>query len=376
MLPTATVSVTASTLDNGLVSVSVHEDGCLRVEAADGTVLDAVGRIVDGGDVGDTYNYGPPAQDLLVEAPAHVRVHTAEGGPLLGALVVDRVFDWPAGLAPGRQSRSPEKCQTTVTMRVELRTGEPFVRLSVDFVNQSTDHRARLHVGLATPATSSYAEGQFAVTERGLTNEGGWGEEPIPTYPASGFVDAEGAAVLLEQASEYELVDEGRELALTLVRAVGQLSRSIHPYREEPAGPEIPTPAAQCLGATGIRIAVMPHAGSWSEAGVLVAAERFRHDLHAVPGLAAPGGPLTQAEGLTVTGEGIVMSSLRRRDEWLELRIVAQHDEPTLATVEDIRAARRADLLGRAGAAIPLDNDRLELPMRPWEIATVQLQLT
>jgi len=371
----ATVSVSESTLDNGLISVSVGADGCLRVTAADGTVLDGVGRILDGGDIGDTYNYAPPPQELLVDSPEEVRVHAAETGPLLGAFVVDRIYHWPAAVTPERDARSPEVRPTTVTMRVELRVGEPFVRLSVTFVNQCTDHRARLHLGLARPATSSYAEGQFAVTQRGLTNEGGCGEEPIPTFPASAFVDAGGAAVLLQHVTEYELADDGRELALTLVRAVGQLSRSIHPYREEPAGPEVPTPAAQCLGATATQIAVMPHTGSWSEAGVLAAAERFRHDLHAVTGRGAPGLPLTEASGLSITGDGVVTSSLRRREDWLELRVVAEHETPTVAVVEGVRAARRADLYGRAGAELAVTNGRLELPMRPWGIATIQLQL-
>ncbi|MDQ3733168.1 MAG: alpha-mannosidase, partial [Actinomycetota bacterium] len=78
----APVLVRGSTLDNGLVSVSVRKDGCLRVAAADGTVLEGVGRIIDGGDVGDTYNYAPPRHDLLVETPAEMRMHMAEHGPL------------------------------------------------------------------------------------------------------------------------------------------------------------------------------------------------------------------------------------------------------------------------------------------------------
>lgn len=45
----------------------------------------------------------------------------------------------------------------------------------------------------------SHAEGNSGVTERGLTSEGGHGEEPIPMFPAGPFVDAGGTAVLLEQ---------------------------------------------------------------------------------------------------------------------------------------------------------------------------------
>lgn len=70
------------------------------------------------------------------------------------------------------------------------------------------------------------------------------------------------------------------------------------------------------------------------------------------------------------------MSSLRRREDWLELRIVAQHEAQTVAVVEGVRAARRADLFGRAGADLTLIDDRLELVLRPWEIATIQLRLT
>lgn len=59
------------TLSNGLVTVTALDDGTLRVVSADGTVLDGVGRIVDGGDRGDSYNYAPPGTDRLVETPAH-----------------------------------------------------------------------------------------------------------------------------------------------------------------------------------------------------------------------------------------------------------------------------------------------------------------
>ena len=55
---------------------------------------------------------------------------------------------------------------------------------------------------------------------------------------------------------------------------------------------------------------------------------------------------------------------------------MAQHEAPTVAVIECVRAARRADLYGRAGADLPLTGLRLELSMRPWEIATVQLRLT
>ncbi|MGI8693036.1 MAG: hypothetical protein ACR2JK_09075 [Geodermatophilaceae bacterium] len=362
-------------LDNGFVHVLVASDGTLSIIGRDGTALTGVGRLVDGGDAGDTYNYAPPAQDRTVDVPGSVHVSAAETGPLLAALIVDRTYAWPLGLTPDRASRTPETVPVHTSMRVEVRAGEPFVRLTVDLRNPSDDHRLRLHVPTARPATASYAEGQFAVVERALTNEGGCGEEPLPTFPASGFVDAGGVAVLLDHVTEYEVVSDGREIALTALRSVGQLSRSVHAYREEPAGPELPTPLAQCIGPVTMRVAVLPHDWPWQVDHVLRAAENFRHDLHTVPGLGPAGAELTAGKGLEIVGAA-VMTSLRRRGDWLELRLVAESPQPTWAKIFGVAAARRADLLGRPGETLPTHNGRLDLALRAWEIATVQLRLT
>ena len=363
-------------LDNGLVRVEAAGDGTLRVEAG-GAVLEGVGRLVDGGDAGDLYNYAPPEDDLLVTDPERVEVAAVAGGPVLGALAVSRTYRWPVGLDAAGTARSRERAGARTVLRAELRAGEPFLRLRVEVDNPCRDHRLRLHVPLAGPATHSSAEGQFAVVERGTTAEGGHGEVPLPTFPASGFVDAGGVAVLLGHVTEYELGTDPPELALTVVRSVGQISRDLHRYREEPAGPQTPTPGAQCLGTLAADLAVLPHPGAWHRDGVLTAMECFGHDLLAAAGGAEPGSVRgLEKTGLEVEGEGVVLSSLRRRDDWLELRLVCQHPDPVTATVAGgIAAAREADLLGRAGPELPVTGGALRLELGAWEIRTVQLRL-
>jgi mannosylglycerate hydrolase len=403
------VTVGPGWLDNGLVSVQVADDGTLRVRAGE-VVLEGVGRLVDGGDAGDLYNYAPPARDLVVEEPDQVQVVAGAAGPVRGDLAVLRSYRWPVGLEAGgapansaaaggtprpsqdagvaptalmdanRVGRSSERADVRTTMQVELRAGEPFARLRVVVDNPCRDHRVRLHVPLPGPAERSFAEGQFAVVERGTTAEGGHGETPLPTFPASGFVDAGGVAVLLDHVTEYELLTDPPELALTLLRSVGQISRYLHPYREEPAGPPTPTPGAQCLGARQVDLAIYPHAGPWHRDRVLTLAELFRHDLLAAPGSGLPEaatdpGRGPEGHGLRIDGEGVVLSSLRRRGDWLELRLACQHPDPVTATVGGgLVAAREADLLGRPGADLPVDGGALRLDLRAWEIRTVQLQ--
>jgi mannosylglycerate hydrolase len=149
-------TATADTLSNGLVEVAVTADGTLDVTGADGTVLTGVGRLVDGGDRGDSYNYAPPAHDVLVSEPVRIGVELLESGPLRARLRVTRVYEWPEALADGdRDRRAGRTVPTPVDMLVEVRAGEPFVRISTSFLNRSADHRLRLHVPLPLPVTTS-----------------------------------------------------------------------------------------------------------------------------------------------------------------------------------------------------------------------------
>ncbi|WP_330475289.1 hypothetical protein [Terrabacter sp. C0L_2] len=377
-------------LDNGLVQVRVDTDGTLTV-TADGVTLCGVGRLVDGGDPGDSYNYAPPAHDVLVSEPTQVSVTALSSeGPVVGSLRVDRRYDLP--VTSYLAGRSDETEPTTVAMHVELRAGEPFVRLRLDWQNVTRDHRLRLHVPTAEPATVSHAQGQLAVVERGRTAEAGpVGEHPLPTFPAERFVDAGDVAVLLGRTVEYEVVDSqdgGTEIAVTALRAIGYLSRNVHPYRSEPAGPQLPTPEAQVLGPCHLSLAVMPHRNSWAAAGVAEATEAYLHPVVVAPGTGPVGGPLPSIEGLSLLGAGVQLVSLRRRadaDTAVEVRVVNSSDQPTVAVLGSdavpVTAGLAVDGFGRPvelgdAADLPVVADgRARLPLRPWQIATVRVDI-
>jgi alpha-mannosidase len=365
-------------LANGLVEIEVDADGTFRLSGG-GVQLAGVGRIVDGGEAGDSYNYGPPADDRLVDDPVEVEITLASAGPLRGELIITRTYDWPRGLSPDAMARAEATTRTTVRMHLELRADEPFVRVKVDFENQARDHRVRFHVPVPSPVDGSAAEGQFAVVERGLTIEGGHGEVPLPTFPAHGFVSVDGASVLLDQVTEYEVVD-GRELALTLLRSFGLISRNANPYREDPAGPEVPVPAAQLLGERESSFAILPHAGGWQAAGTAGWADHYRHPVLVARGLGPRAATAETAARAGLSLDGATLTALRRRDGWLELRVVRLRPDggpvrivlPHDAT--DRLEAREADLLGRAGDPIAVSGDAVRLELGGWEIRTLQLR--
>jgi mannosylglycerate hydrolase len=182
--------------------------------------------------------------------------------------------------------------------------------------------------------------------------------------------------VLLDHATEYELVGGGAELAITLLRAIGSISVNIHPYRDEPAATEIPAPGAQDLGVRVThRFAVVPSANGWP--GTIALADLFRHEVLAVRGTAPAGGPLPpDAAGIRVEGPDVTVSSIRRvadehRGPGIEVRLTAMSDAGAAARLTGaFTEATTVDLLGRPLGTTSAGGE-LELDLAPWEIRTV-----
>jgi alpha-mannosidase len=194
-------------------------------------------------------------------------------------------------------------------------------------------------VPLRERADRSYAEGQFGIVERGLTPEGGYGEVAIPTYPASAFVCAGGVALLLDHVTEYEVIHD--ELALTVLRSTGLISRADNPWREDPAGPSLPIPAAQLRGPWRFAFAYYPDAESAVEA-----AELFRHPFLSARGTGAGTELGTQAGPLLDADPGVVLTALQRD----RARLVNESSDPRTVRFRD-----------------------QQVDLRPWEIKTISL---
>ena len=98
------------------------------------------------------------------------------------------------------------------------------------------------------------------------------------------------------------------------------------------------------------------------------------HGFVALPASGDGAEPLERA-GISLAGQGVVLSSLRRRGDWIELRLVCEVPEPRVAEISGgFAAAREADLLGRPGERIPLSDGALRLEMSPWEIRTLHFR--
>jgi alpha-mannosidase len=225
----------------------------------------------------------------------------------------------------------------SVRMRVARREGEPFVRLSGEIENRSPNHRLRIHVRLAEPAVGSLAGSPFELVERGLVSEGGELEAPSPTWPARHVVLAGGIAAFHEGVFEYEVTES--ELAITLLRCVGTISRQRLATRPFAAGPDVVTPDAQMLGTTRFELALQAGATSF---GLMADWERFALPLREVPTTGR--GTLPSSGSLLAVEGDCVLSNVRRKDGVLQVRLW----NPSAERPASVRVAGKPATIGPA----------------------------
>ena len=365
-------------LANEHLSVTVDpDDGTLTITTADGVTIQGANRFVDGGDGGDTYNYSPPADDRIVDRPTSVWIETIERAPVRARVLVTAVYEIPRAAIGDERScarRTDETEAVEIATTLELRAGERFLRIHVELDNRCRDHRLRAHFPLPVRVEGSDAECAFAVVHRGLTAEGGPNEVGLPTFVSRRFVDCSdgtmGVALLHDGLLEYEVVegDSGQELALTLLRATGYLSRSELALRPNPAGPLMPLEGPQLQGRVAVDYAVLPHRGDWRAADLYAAADDLLVPLERVRG--GGGERSLPAEGQALAVDGAETSAVLREGDDLVVRVFNPAPEPSTASIVLNGTPARGTIVDLRGR--PTGKVDGTLRLRPWEIATVR----
>jgi alpha-mannosidase len=218
-----------------------------------------------------------------------------------------------------------------LSARLTIDAGQPFVRVHVTGENRARDHRLRLLLGTGVTGGRVVADAAFGPVQRDrivATESALAMETPPPTAPmhryVSVFAAGRGATVFGDGLAEYEAFADGT-IALTLVRAVGELSRNDLPERPGHAGWPVPTPEAQSLGPFQASFAVMLHGPRTRP--TIDAIERAADDvLLPLTGetvrdaLAVP----EPVEGIELRGEALAFSAAKESEsgDWLVLRCV------------------------------------------------------
>ena len=382
-------------------SAHAIENEYLRVEAdaADGTltvhdlrtgqVLRGLNRFVDGGDRGDEYNYCPPERDTLVDRPAappRIRRTDVAGSQ---ALIIESTYRLPAGLAADRASRGDAMCDERITSTITLTAGVPRVDVSTTVFNAAEDHRLRAHFPSGLRTGVSKADQHFGVIERPVAlpewDPGTWMEQPLGTYPQKAFVSlddgAHGLTIANRGLPEYEALDtpDGGEIAVTLMRCVGWLSRSDIHTRRGGAGPQLRTPGAQMHGRHTFEYSIIPHPGDWETGGAHVLAVqalrpmRARWNRHGL-------GHLGDAGSLVRVGsDAFQVSAIKRAEDGdgviLRVYNTTPHEAETTVDIPQLAGTvSMVNLNEEHIADVPRVQGGVPVVARPNEIVTLRFR--
>lgn len=374
------VSGGAAWLENDALRVDISQRGDVQVQdRVRGRVIPSLVRFEDVGDAGDLYTHSPIAP--IVTTASFLGAQVRHVGPLRGELVASWRLDIPS--ASDRSGRSADLVPIVVHCTFTLDAGASILRASVAGQNTARDHRLRVVFATGVANAGVYADAAFGPVRREAVEVSARAaavELPPRTAPLHRYVtvatDRDGATVFSDGLAEYEATNAG-DIAITLVRAVSELSRNDLPERPGHAGWPVSTPEAQCVGLFDGEFAIMLHGAR--DVGSIDAIERAADDML----LPLTGATLRSAlaipepvHGVTLEGQALAFSACKESEdgEWTVLRCVNLSDEATRGRWRfgfPVHEARWSRLDETMGEQAPIDNGSVPFDAPPRGVTTL-----
>jgi alpha-mannosidase len=390
--PVAEPPAAGNRCENELLMVAAAADGTFVVtDKRTGAVYRDVAALEDVGDVGDEYTYCPPAVDRVIGSrDARVRSSAIIAtGPLRTSIRVELELPVPAGATHDCLRRTAETVAVPITVEATLDAGSPRVAFDVTVDNRARDHRLRLLFPTGAGRVDTVrADSAFDVVERparqpvptAITNEA-----PVSSAPMTTFVDAGdgrvGATVIGRGLMEYEIVGERPAIAITLIRAVGALSRGDLATRPSgQAGPPVPTPGAQCIGTHGFELAFQPRGAAPGNFALAASARVHLLRPRVVMARLERGKSPRERSFLRIAtpAGGVVVSAIKQAEERPTsiVRLFNPEDEPVEATLTfdpPVSRAYAVDFLETRQQELPVGGSAVVVRLGPRQIQTIEV---
>lgn len=254
----------------------------VEIQPADGTlaitdklnrqVYYGSNRFIDDGDCGDLYNYCPPIHDQKVASK--IKSIDLDSCEIYQRFIIHYQLLIPRSLSDDRKCRSRQIIEINLESEITLIPGVPRVDICTLIDNQATDHRLRVHFPAPFETKTSWHDGHYEIVQRPIERpnfDETWEEPPRPEVPQREFTSIANDQISLTIANrglpeiEVFINEEGHaEIALTLLRCVGWLSRDDITTRKSHAGPMgIETPEAQMQGKYKFEYSIVPGGQDW-----------------------------------------------------------------------------------------------------------------
>ena len=342
-----------NTLENEFLRLKAQPDGTLDItDKRTGNTYPGQHLFEDSQDRGNLYNYVPLAEDTPRTAKA------AETEVTLG-----EITPFSASL----QIRTALSDAVKITSIVTLAEGVARVDFKTTVENRGENHRLRVLFPTGIQTETLLAEGQFDLVRRSISPSEVW-RNPCNAQRMQAFVlmedEGKGALIATRGLCEYEaLRDEERTLAITLLRAIGEIGD----------WGDFPTPQGQMQGEYTLEYAFVPF-GSKERETAIGAGYTF-----AYPTLVAKEGK-GQGSGTLLSWEDplLLMTALKQAEngDGLILRLYNAAEEERMLSLslgERFTSVGKTPLSEEGEEPLALLDGRVQTLLSPKKILTLRL---
>ena len=357
-------------LENEWIKAVVEENGTLTVtDKLNGHQYRDFNYFEDAGDGGNLYNYQPVgmARNTLLSRPS---IEVTAANSLYKTVKVTHTIQSPACVMDGKESEEFSESKISSFITLEQGANRLDIRTVID--NHACDHRIRACFDTSMDTNQVYADGQFDVVERDIIPWEGW-ENPVLTERMQSFFELtdgnKGVLIASKGLHEYEILAEKRTMALTLMRAVGEVGDWGY----------FPTPKAELQGEITLEYAIILHQGE-NQAEAYRTARAFSNSPFVLCSVGKHIGVLPLKKSFfALEGDYLQISALKRREdqEGGILRFYNSSFQEQKAVVSVPASYKRAFLCKlneQEETELKINNGRISLVVAPKKIVTISLR--
>ncbi len=366
---------------NEHVHLLINGDGTFDLtDLTTGHTCRNLNHLLDVGDVGNMWMANAPEGDAIMQSiggPAEIRCSLH--GDLAAAFEIKTSMVVPARYDFAANRRSDDSVTLTAVTTVILKKGSRFVEVQTTLDNTARDHYVRVCFPTGLQATTTCADGSFAVTEY-ATNPDLSCE--LARHPVQLWLDLhdddKGLALLSKSTKDYEILNDngGQTLAVGLVRSTRLRIACDNRLWMEYPGDE----SSQSLNSQTHNYALMPHAKTWNEDGLYHQALAYNQPLKPVQFGRQPGRLAPTFSFLEVADPNLVLSAVTKavtRDSVFVRLFNPTTDDIDAALVLGVavRSAYVTRLTEKRDIELRIEDGSIRVVVKKGEIVTVEFEL-
>lgn len=310
-------------LENEFLKVTIQEDGSLDVQNKE-TGKEYTGLMVfeNVGDIANEYIFKQPVGDqAILSSGKKAKITVQSANAFAAEVLVEQELEIPVSaderleeemkavieFRDRKAQRSKETAIFKISTKIKLQKGSKQLQFETSYNNQMKDHRLRVLFPTGIEAAYHEAESIYEVVQRPNKVDRAW-ENPTNPQHQHSFVnihnDEHGVTVANFGLNEYEVLSDRGTIAVTLLRAVGELGDWGY----------FPTPEAQCLGEHTVRFAVAFHGDEADKLRTYHEAMNFQVPFSAYQTTKHVGQYAADHQYMKIEGDAFALTAFKRKE--------------------------------------------------------------